>query len=107
MWKVKGEVKPADLFTKHLGSRVKILQLIQLFWCEYREGRPGSTPFIIVIEEHYEDVGVPVRGPNVLPHEHEEKDLQVFLPKALPHAPQWNEIIPDNNDNFDSDLFQK
>ena len=36
--KVRGEVNPADLFTKHLLSREKIHQLVSLFGCQYREG---------------------------------------------------------------------
>ena len=49
-------------------------------------------------EEFFKDDSVPARDPNVLPHHYEERDLDAFFPRALPHAPQWNEIIPDNND---------
>ena len=37
--KVRGEVNPADLFTKHLPSREKLEQLIWLFGCACVEGR--------------------------------------------------------------------
>ena len=33
--KVRGEVNPADLFTKHLPSSVQIGQLVKLFGCDY------------------------------------------------------------------------
>ena len=36
--KVRGDVNPADLFTKHLPSKDKIHQLVGLFGCEYRSG---------------------------------------------------------------------
>ena len=36
--KVRGDVNPADLFTKHLPSKDKIHQLVKLFGCEYRSG---------------------------------------------------------------------
>jgi hypothetical protein len=42
--KVHGDVNPADLFTKHLSSRDRINQLVQLFNCEFRDGRAMSAP---------------------------------------------------------------
>ena len=44
--KVRGEVNPADLFTKYLPSGVKIAQLVKLFGCEYREGRSAAAPLL-------------------------------------------------------------
>ena len=44
--KVHGDVNPADLFTKHLSSRDRINQLVQLFNCEFREGRAESAPLL-------------------------------------------------------------
>jgi len=44
--KVRGEVNPADLFTKHLLSREKIHQLVSLFGCQYREGRAAAAPLL-------------------------------------------------------------
>ena len=42
--KVSGLVNPADLFTKHLNSRDRINQLVELFNCEYRDGRATTAP---------------------------------------------------------------
>ena len=42
--KVKGEINPPDLFTKHMPSRDKIRQLLSLFNCEFEDGRPAGTP---------------------------------------------------------------
>ena len=42
--KVKGEVNPADLFTKHLPSRDKVTQLLGLFNCRYEGGRAEGAP---------------------------------------------------------------
>ena len=42
--KFRGEVNPADLFTKHLGSRDNVHQLVKLFGCEYRSGRSAAAP---------------------------------------------------------------
>ena len=44
--KVNGLVNPADLFTKHLNSRDRVNQLVELFNCEYREGRSESAPLL-------------------------------------------------------------
>ena len=42
--KVKGEVNPADLFTKHLSSNDRIVSLLRLFGCEYATGRSELAP---------------------------------------------------------------
>ncbi len=42
--KVKGEVNPADLFTKHLSSGDRIKSLLELFGCGYQPGRAASAP---------------------------------------------------------------
>ena len=42
--KVRGEIKPADLFTKFLLSKNRIDSLVRPFNCEYREGRPDAAP---------------------------------------------------------------
>ena len=42
--KVRGEVNPADLFTKHLPSRDRVHRLLALFNCRYADGRPESAP---------------------------------------------------------------
>ena len=42
--KVAGEQNPADLLTKHSISREKLLSLVKLYDCEYREGRAESAP---------------------------------------------------------------
>ena len=44
--KVRGDVNPADLFTKHLPSSIKIGQLVKLFGCEYRSGRSAAAPML-------------------------------------------------------------
>ena len=44
--KVNGLVNPADLFTKHLSSRDRVTQLVELFNCEYRDGRATTAPLL-------------------------------------------------------------
>ena len=44
--KVKGELNPADLLTKHMPSREKLNQLVELFGCAFLEGRPDLAPLL-------------------------------------------------------------
>ena len=44
LYKVRGEVNPADLFTKHLSSRERVLGLTKLFNCEFQTGRSSAAP---------------------------------------------------------------
>ena len=44
--KVKGELNPADLLTKHMPSREKLTQLVELFGCSFVEGRAASAPLL-------------------------------------------------------------
>ena len=46
LMKVRGDVDPADLFTKHLTSRERIESLVTLFGCEYREGLAAAAPLL-------------------------------------------------------------
>ena len=42
--KVRGEVNPADLFTKHLSSEVRVTELLRLFGCHFMDGRAEGAP---------------------------------------------------------------
>ncbi len=42
--KIRGEVNPADLFTKHIGTRERLSALVQLTGCKYRSGRAEAAP---------------------------------------------------------------
>ena len=42
--KVRGEVNPADLFTKHLSSAERVESLLNLLGCRYADGRAGAAP---------------------------------------------------------------
>ena len=42
--KIRGEMNPADLFTKHLPGEDKIKSLVKLLSCEFREGRAATAP---------------------------------------------------------------
>ncbi len=44
--KVKGEVNPADLFTKHLSSADRVDTLLNLFGCRYASGRAAGAPLL-------------------------------------------------------------
>ena len=42
--KVRGEVNPADLFTKHLSSEDRVSDLCRLFRCRFADGRAAGAP---------------------------------------------------------------
>ena len=44
--KVNGKVNPADVFTKYLESFDRIPIFVELFGCDYREGRPAAAPLL-------------------------------------------------------------
>ena len=41
---VNGTENPADLFTKHMDSSAKLDDLVALYGCVFRDGRPSSAP---------------------------------------------------------------
>ena len=99
--KVRGEVNPADLFTKHLPSREKVHQLLSVFGCEYREGRPAAAPLLRPHGSDSRQGGHPADDPlltfiaeleaqlhdiHVLPHMHPTVDISKLFP-TIPVAP--------------------
>ena len=86
--KVKGEMNPADIFTKHLESQARIDHLLKLFNCELRDGRPSKAPElrrediaamceISVAESH-----VPSHDSSLLPHQVAADQLDRYFPRA-------------------------
>jgi hypothetical protein len=94
--KVNGLVNPADLFTKHLTSRERVDQLINLFNCEYRDGRATSAPELrknanayVTQDEADANNQSPAHDPDVLPHDYASHDMDEIFMKA---------IVPDDHD---------
>lgn len=85
--KVNGLVNPADLFTKHLTSRDRVNQLIELFNCEYREGRSAAAPelrkdrepaAVHSVQKDYDpdtNNRSPMHDPDVLPHMYDPEEM--------------------------------
>ena len=98
--KVNGLVNPADLFTKHLTSRDRVNQLIELFNCEYRDGRSTIAPELrpaainAIQSENDPDVNnqSPMHDPDVLPHYYEAGDIDKLFDKAI--APDELDCAP-------------
>ena len=109
--KVRGEVNPADLFTKHLPSKEKVHQLLGLFGCEYRAGRAESAPLLRPAGSsgqqgsHLADVdplptfSVAAEGEihdeTLLPHMYPEEIIRKMFPKIeaappVPNSDDWN-----------------
>ena len=115
--KVNGLVNPADLFTKHLSSRERINQFVELLNCEYRDGRSATAPELrkknaaaaVHVMQHLnvhvapngvhpaaglEDPNCqsPVHDPDVLPHEYDADELDRLFEKAV--APDELDCAP-------------
>ena len=123
--KVRGDVNPADLFTKHLPSKDKIHQLVGLFGCEYRSGRAEAAPLlrpkdpsggkggqptagylptftmrqaaVHTNDEGEEDHQVP-HDMNLLPHLHKPEDMEKLFPRLSAPEPTPNNEDWDHED---------
>ena len=104
--KVLGTENPADLFTKHMDSANKLGGLVDLFGCEFREGRPHAAPHLkrvrpVATSAGNKDVqGAPaltvlVHGPHSeqgsacdrLPHLTSQAEMDKMHPPAEPDDP--------------------
>jgi hypothetical protein len=96
---VNGLVNPADLFTKHLTSRDRVTQLVELLNCEYRDGRAQTAPLLrkekiptndghaatidATINDDNDNNSGPAHDPDVLPHTYTTDDLEAMFPRAF------------------------
>ena len=98
--KVNGLVSPTDLFAKHLTSRDRVNQLIELFNCEYRDGRSTIAPELnpaginAIRSEHDPHINnqSPTHDPDALPHLYETDDMNELFEKAI--APDEMDCSP-------------
>ena len=107
--KVLGERIPADVFPKHLESAGKLRQLMELFGCDFRSGRPEAAPKLkkdASKTNNGKEGAVPRGGdPTVetvavtksremLPHMLAPRDMGAEHPRAVP----WPEIYEEAED---------
>ena len=96
--KVRGEVNPADLFTKHLTSRDRVRNLTELFSCSFRDGRSAAAPLLrkkdaSTVPAHAPDdedmecdmfdtelKDAELHDANMLPHLHSPEDIERLFP---------------------------
>ena len=94
--KVRGDVNPADLFTKHLSSEERITSLLGLLGCKFRSGRSDEAPQMRREVGTKEEI---LACDMIRPIEDEgfERDGYVYptvewegerLPEAFPHDPR-------------------
>ena len=99
-------MNPADVFTKHLPSSIKIVQLVKLFGCEYRQGRSAAAPLVRPLEStegqscqpsgghlagfEVECEEVEVHDPDILPHPCSEDEVERLFPRLEAPAPGPN-----------------
>ena len=116
--KVRGEVNPADIFTKHLPSKDKVHQLLALFGCEYRTGRAASAPLLRPDGSDGRQGGQPtgddplptfslegeLHDESMLPHLYSEDEIERMFPqiRAAPVQPNAEDWIPSADRDHDS-----
>ena len=83
--KVAGGSNPADLFTKHLGSRAKLDQLIALFHCKFPEGRPATAPALrrAGASKKQEADANQAASEHILPHVRTPEEILKMFPAAV------------------------
>ena len=91
--KVDGTENPADLFTKHMDSSIKLSKLVEMYGCEFREGRAAAAPELKkaqVVEAAREPVcllsGGTGRSKDALPHLMPSEQIDYAYPPAVPDA---------------------
>ena len=108
---MKGEVKPADLFTKHLESQAKLDSLLKIFGCKLRVGGPSAAPALRreamadVCPIHNNGDDTPTHDATRLPHQIPAEKLDRDFPKAEPvQAPLGEDDEGDDLDYVDPAL---
>ena len=84
-------------------SRAKIYQLVELFSCDFREGRPDSAPALrrnVDGAIQSADDQVP-HDPSILPHLYLPEDIDRLFPTALPEPPRRGEDDELSGDELD------
>ena len=96
-------VNPADLFTKHLASRDRVNQLVELLNCECRDGRASTAPqlkkdtvpitggHVAALDDDVNNHGT-AHDPDILAHNHSDEDLNSMFPRAV--APEDPDGVP-------------
>ena len=94
--KVRGECNPADLLTKHMPSREKLTQLVQLFGCAFVEGRAESAP-LLRKRKPEEMAGRGIMDDVVEVVEGSDEHGNIFMVEAKPHdADRWPHMYPED-----------
>ena len=76
------ESKTGDLFAKHLEFKAMFDQLVQLFICDFRDGRAATAPMLKKgwLAGTSTDQAVHLHNTSVLPHLHAAEDIGKLFP---------------------------
>ena len=107
--KVKGEFNPADLFTKHLPSGQKIVDLLALLNCVSSSGRPSAAPALKTASSSIRPTAVlSIDSSNTSPPELDEYHGRLFpfvvlddglrVPEAFDHD---TSILPHQHEDLE------
>ncbi len=85
--KVRGDVNPADLFTKHIPGNQKIRDLLELFGCRYESGRAASAPLL--------RGGVSTQAGELLAVQQGQVETTLHRGRLYPAAAYEGEVVPE------------
>ena len=98
--KVRGEVNPADMFTNFLLSKERLDSLVNLFNCEFRDGRPEAAPLLRKADDDDPDDQT-----NHLTHVHQREVLAAHHSHEFDDVPEagWHDVkvLPHMNSTSD------
>ena len=83
--KVRGDLNPADLLTKHIPSQEKLNQLVTLFGCAFVDGRAKSAPLLRKTRLD-EMAGKGVVDNDIIEAERIDEDGNVYMLEAGPQV---------------------
>ena len=92
--KVRGDLNPADLLTKHMPSQEKLNQLVTLFGCAFVDGRAKSAP--LLRRRRQDDLaGKGFADEDMIEAEGIDEDGSVYMLEAGKHdVERWPHLYP-------------
>ena len=86
--KVRGDMNPADLLTKHISGKDKVDQLVQLYGLVFMSGRAKAAPLLKRKVVEPSDLDMPLEDDlELCVIKDLDEDCEVVVPEASPHDP--------------------
>ena len=104
--KVRGDVNPADLFTKHLTGSDRVESLLGLFGCRFSDGRAASAPALRTGDGHESKALLTVEAQqehvDLMSHDGRQYPRSEFEGVAVPDAYEHDvHMLPHEHHNLE------